>query len=67
LRHNGMLFLSSPHCPIREHSGNPFHVKEYQPNEIRSLVEPYYEIIDVTKRRVGDVEVNYFQSRVLKK
>jgi len=63
LRPGGMLFLSSPHCRTKEHSGNPHHIKEYKPEEVSALIEPYCDIVDVTTREVDIMAVSYFQAK----
>jgi ubiquinone/menaquinone biosynthesis C-methylase UbiE len=62
LRRQGVLFLSSPHCCTMEHSGNPHHFKEYTYHEIRSLVDPYFQIAQVAERSVGNLRVFYLQA-----
>ncbi len=33
LRPNGLMLLSSPYCRTKAHSGNPYHIHEYTPDE----------------------------------
>lgn len=60
LRKNGILLLSSPYCENGEHSGNPYHVHEYQPDEIRRLLEDEFDIHSEMTRAVGSLHVKYF-------
>lgn len=62
LRPGGLLLLSSPHCRTKEHSGNPYHVKEYKPEEIRALINPAFEVVDVVERDVDNLTVTYFHT-----
>ena len=64
LRPGGMLFLSSPDCINKEHSGNPYHVKEYTPTELRALIDPYFDISDKIERKVDNLIINYFQAKL---
>ncbi|MEZ4681894.1 MAG: class I SAM-dependent methyltransferase [Caldilineaceae bacterium] len=41
LRADGQLFISSPYCRTGEHSGNPYHLKEYQPDELTKLLRTH--------------------------
>lgn len=63
LRPDGRLLLTSPHCPTKEHSGNPYHLKEYRPEELRALLERHFDIVEVDARRVKKVTVSYFHAR----
>jgi 2-polyprenyl-3-methyl-5-hydroxy-6-metoxy-1,4-benzoquinol methylase len=63
LRPGGLLILSSPHCNDKPHSGNPYHMKEYQPHEIRRLVKPLFEVVDETHRLVENLTVTMFLLR----
>jgi ubiquinone/menaquinone biosynthesis C-methylase UbiE len=63
LNAEGMLFLSSPHCITGEHSGNPYHVYEYKPQEIIALVEKKFDIVKVISRRVDKLVISYIQAR----
>ena len=63
IRPGGMFFLSSPHCRMGEHSGNPYHLKEYRPEELVALIEPHFDIVDVITREVDNLIVSYFQAR----
>jgi 2-polyprenyl-3-methyl-5-hydroxy-6-metoxy-1,4-benzoquinol methylase len=64
LRPNGMFFLSSPHCRIRNHSGNPYHIKEYKPEELNALLEPYFKVINSINHDVDIVTVAYIQGKL---
>ena len=63
LKPSGMLFVSSPHCPAKKHSGNPYHIKEYTPDEMEALLKPYYDIVEVTSRNVDVLIVNLFRGK----
>ncbi len=63
LRPRGMLFLSSPHCRDGCHSGNPYHVKEYQPDELRRLLLPRFDIKEVIAREVKTLTVLYLRAQ----
>jgi 2-polyprenyl-3-methyl-5-hydroxy-6-metoxy-1,4-benzoquinol methylase len=63
LRHDGQLLLSSPHCSTGEHSGNPYHVYEYQPEEMRALLETCFRVEEVISRPVDNMIIHYFRSR----
>ena len=63
LRENGYLFLSSPSCRNGEHSGNEFHIYEYQPQEIEELLSAWFNIEAVKERDVGKLLVHYFKCR----
>lgn len=56
----GSLLLSSPHCARGGHSGNPYHIHEYQPNEIREKLSRQFVIEDVQVREVDELIVHYF-------
>ncbi|HOU59621.1 MAG TPA: class I SAM-dependent methyltransferase [Kiritimatiellia bacterium] len=43
----GVLLLSSPYCKTKPHSGNPYHVHEYRPKEIQTVVEEHYLIDEI--------------------
>jgi ubiquinone/menaquinone biosynthesis C-methylase UbiE len=63
LGHGGELFLSSPHCTRREHSGNPYHIHEYQPDEIREKIARHFVIEEtIVQKLVDDVVVHYFRA-----
>lgn len=63
LRSDGLLLLSSPYCRTMAHSGNPYHIHEYQPDEIRALVSKYFIIEDVVTREVDIMTVLYMRCR----
>lgn len=64
LRPGGLLLLSSPYCRTMTHSGNPYHIHEYQPDEIRIAVSSNFEIEDVAMRDVDIMTVLYLRCRV---
>lgn len=59
LRSGGRLLISSPYCRTKEHSGNPYHVHEYQPNEIKALLEECFDIESCEVREVDIMTVLY--------
>jgi SAM-dependent methyltransferase len=63
LRPGGLLLLSSPYCRRAEHSGNPYHVHEYQPEEIRALLSERFAIENVITRDVDLMKVLYIRCR----
>jgi ubiquinone/menaquinone biosynthesis C-methylase UbiE len=63
LRREGTLLLSSPYCRTKPHSGNPFHIHEYQPEEIKGAISKYFFLDDVTTRYVDDLAVLYMCCR----
>lgn len=63
LRPRGLLMLSSPYCRTKPHSGNPFHIHEYQPDEIRQLLSEFFTIEDVVLRDVDTLTVLYLTCR----
>jgi len=59
LRPHGRLLISSPYCLTKEHSGNPYHLHEYQPDEIKSLISQSFTILDCETREVDIMSVLY--------
>ena len=66
LRPGGMLLISSPYCRTMAHSGNPYHIHEYQPNEIKSMVTGSFSIEEIISRNVDIMTVLYMRCRVKK-
>jgi ubiquinone/menaquinone biosynthesis C-methylase UbiE len=66
LRPGGMLLISSPYCNTMPHSGNPYHIHEYQPDEIRSLLSEFFSIEDCVTREVDIMTVLYLTCRKTK-
>jgi ubiquinone/menaquinone biosynthesis C-methylase UbiE len=62
LRDQGMLFLSSPYSELGN-SRNEYHIHEYPPEEIKELIEKYFQIEEVKIREVDTIEVRYFRCR----
>lgn len=58
----GTLLLSSPYCKMRAHSGNPHHVHEYAPAEIRQAVEKRFSIDEVVERDVDIMTILYIRA-----
>lgn len=63
LRPGGSLLISSPYCRTKPHSGNPYHVHEYQPNEIQSLLKEFFSIEECVRRDVDIMTVLYLKCR----
>jgi SAM-dependent methyltransferase len=64
LRPGGQLLLSSPYLATGKHSGNPFHLHEYQPSEIRAVVQPWFTVEDEITRTVDRLQVLYLRCRL---
>ncbi|MGD9200028.1 MAG: class I SAM-dependent methyltransferase [Chitinispirillia bacterium] len=60
LRSEGILIISSPYCTTGEHSGNPFHVKEYKIDELTELLKPYFNVINIDSRKVDNLLISLF-------
>ena len=65
LRPRGLLIISSPHCTTGEHSGNPYHLKEYTPYELKTLIAPYFEIVLDEARSIDNLIVSIFLAKRL--
>ena len=63
LKSDGLLLLSSPYCTNKSHSGNPFHIYEYQPDEIRNLVGEKYFVEEEISRQIHVMTVLYLRCR----
>lgn len=63
LRGGGLLLVSSPHCGTGGHSGNPYHVYEYRPDEIARLISVRFEIQEMIERPVSTTVVSHFRAR----
>jgi 2-polyprenyl-3-methyl-5-hydroxy-6-metoxy-1,4-benzoquinol methylase len=63
LRPGGLLLLSSPYCRTMEHSGNPFHIHEYQSNEIQALVSELFVIENIFTQDIDIMRVLYIRCR----
>jgi ubiquinone/menaquinone biosynthesis C-methylase UbiE len=59
LRPGGRLLISSPYCRTAAHSGNPYHIHEYQPEEIQLLIGSYFKIENCERRDVDVMTVLY--------
>lgn len=60
LKENGEFIVSSPSSISADHSGNPYHLKEYMPEELQALLTPHFNIYNVLKRQVEDLIVTLF-------
>jgi ubiquinone/menaquinone biosynthesis C-methylase UbiE len=63
LRPNGLLLLSSPHPVEGTHSGNPHHVYEYPPEELRALISRHFHLESERQRPVDTLIITYFAAR----
>ena len=61
LRAGGKLLISSPYCADGTHSGNPFHIHEYQPEEILGLLSDKFTIHSKIEREVDKMHVLYIE------
>jgi 2-polyprenyl-3-methyl-5-hydroxy-6-metoxy-1,4-benzoquinol methylase len=59
LLQDGLLLLSSPHKTAGGHSGNPYHLREYTPDELRDLLTPGFNVGEIVRREVQSVTVSY--------
>lgn len=57
---SGLLIVSSPHCTNAPHSGNPYHVHEYQPEELRKILERHFGIVEIISREVDNLIITVF-------
>jgi hypothetical protein len=57
------LLLSSPYLVAGGHSGNPFHVHEYRPEEIKSLMGRWFVVEEEVTRQVDRLHVLYLRCR----
>jgi 2-polyprenyl-3-methyl-5-hydroxy-6-metoxy-1,4-benzoquinol methylase len=62
LRPHGRLLLSSPYCLTQPQSSNPYHIHEYQPDEIKKLLGSWFEIISIAERDVDNLRVLYIEA-----
>jgi ubiquinone/menaquinone biosynthesis C-methylase UbiE len=63
LRPGGRLLVSSPYAEGQVHSGNPFHLHEYPPEEIHELVRGCFEVEETLTRAVDKMRVLYLCCR----
>jgi 2-polyprenyl-3-methyl-5-hydroxy-6-metoxy-1,4-benzoquinol methylase len=63
LRPNGLMLISSPYCQTKSHSGNPYHIHEYRPEEISAAVSRYFTIQETESRDVHILTVLYMNCR----
>jgi len=59
LRTNGRLLVSSPRHKTLEHSGNPYHIKEYKIEELIVLLADDFLIDSIIRKDVDDLNVYY--------
>lgn len=60
---DGQIIVSSPHCNDAPHSGNPYHVYEYPPNEMHQLLSSFFKVEDVVSRVVDNLTISVFYAR----
>lgn len=63
LREGGLLMISSPYCRTKPHSGNPYHLHEYRPDEIKELLGRFFVVEETTSRDVDIMTVLYLKCR----
>jgi ubiquinone/menaquinone biosynthesis C-methylase UbiE len=61
LKNGGLFLISSPYCKTKIHSGNPFHIHEYQPKEILDILGQMFNIEITAEREVGVMNVLYIK------
>lgn len=60
LRPGGKLLVTSPHTESGEHSGNPYHIHEYQTEELRTVLREKYKVDQPISRSVSNLIVDFF-------
>lgn len=65
LRTEGTLVISSPYRKDGKHSGNPWHLHEYQPDELRSLLSGSFGAIRTESRCTYEVVIDVHVLRPL--
>ena len=63
LRSQGSLLISSPYCRTKQHSGNPYHLHEYQPDEIRRHLGEFFFVEASETHEVDIMAVLYLTCR----
>lgn len=68
LRQDGIFLLSTPNAiitkPVDGKPSNPYHIREYQPDEIRDLLSEYFSVLDIYGQIVSpNYPVNYYWSQ----
>jgi hypothetical protein len=56
-----MLFLTSPYCITGKHSGNPYHLREYRPQEIKELLSPWFLILEEFEKRIDAIQITHLR------
>lgn len=64
LRPGGLLVLSTPLRQGGRHSGNPWHLAEYEEEEIARLLEPVFEPLETQVDAEGEVPVFLYAGRL---
>lgn len=62
LRQGGQLLISSPYCQDGSHSGNPYHIHEYQPAEITALISTFFDIQESHEATVEHLTIRYIRA-----
>ena len=63
LKSEGALLVTSPHTSSGVHSGNPFHLHEYQTDELKELLENHFVVGSIDSHAVAKLTVDYFVCR----
>ena len=58
----GTLMLTSPYCHTLQHSGNPYHLHEYLPEEICKRVQEKFEISEMFERSVDIMNIVFIRA-----
>ncbi|WP_321348200.1 methyltransferase domain-containing protein [uncultured Draconibacterium sp.] len=59
----GILVLSTPYPVKGEHSGNPYHIKEYKPVEVREkMIKNGFRVVKEKSKKVDNVIMTIFIS-----
>lgn len=64
LRPGGILVLSTPLRKDDRHSGNPWHFVEYSEEEIRSLLDPFFDCLSCRIDTDGDLPIFLYAGKL---
>ena len=67
LKKEGLLLVSSPKHITKEHSGNPYHIYEYDLHELIELLSGYFVVDKIVRRTVDDLNVYYIAAHKVEK
>lgn len=62
LRRDGTLIISSPQCRDGRHSGNPYHVREYSPEELREVIGGRFAAIETMQRDCENMTITLIRA-----